>query len=531
MYPISFALSAGARVLSTKLDRYDVPWIGSILAYATLSIAHAAWDANVLGVTVAWLVFRGARSAPTTNACAPGLGNGIVLGTLAIAAFTVVEIVVLGRPRAEGPSWFGHPNLLAHVLLVTGLGIVATTTTGTRRSFGIAGAMVALVLTGSRSGLLGLVVAVPLALILERKARLAFGVVALLFVALVTVAVVAEGSPWAQRVLGPLQFVDPRGDPPNLLIASEALDNPAAWTPSGVVVTTLPQPHGDPAVHVIERTRAADWARPQQLVNVAPGSPYTVSAEFAPADEIEPGFLGWAQDAAGNVEIRASLTGDGARVSRVVGFADVVARDLPMVDGWRRLEVTFTLDRLGSVALALGPSPDLLSDAVGATASMRSFQFERGARASAYQPTSRIRVGGGEALARLPIWSAAVDGIAQRPWIGWGPQPFATFFVDRGEATNAMNPSPAHAHNQFLSSAFAGGVLGVVGLGLLLFAFFGGRGAWARATLAGLLVANLFDSTLLVAIVLLPAAFLSGASFAQRPVVQVRIRTPNGHGS
>lgn len=529
--PTALVLVALAAFRGVRRDRSDVTWLGAVLAYLVLSVAHSAWDPNVFGVLAAWLVHRGARRIARPGAGHEAMGAGFALGTLAIAAFALLEVGVLGRPRALGPTGYDHPNVLAHALLVSGVGIVATCARGALRAAGLGAAVVALVLTGSRSGLLGLATAAALAVAVERRSRLGLALVATAAVIVGAATILAVGSPWAQRIIGPLMAPLADSRPVNLLVASEAVDNDAAWTPSGVeVVTTSARGDGPPRVHRIERNRAVDWARPQQLVTLDPGATYTVSAEFRHEGNGEPGFLGWAQHPDGNVEIRVSLAGDTARVRRAAGFADVDANAISLDDGWTRLEVTVTLDRSSPVDLAFGPSPDLASSSPGVATDIRALQFEMGTGASAYVPTTRLLVGTGEALARLAIWRSALDGIRSHPWMGWGYGAFPAFFLSRGDATGSATP-PTHPHNQILSSAFDGGGVGLLGLGFVVIALTSGSRGWARSVLSGLLLANLFDSTLLIATVLLPAAFLSGAAAMPHDGGPAPGRPPAGRGS
>ena len=531
LQPTALIAVALAAFRGVRSDRSDLAWLGAVLTYLTLSQAHSAWEPNVAGLAAAWLVHRGARRIAARGTDRQALGAGFALATLVIAGFALLEVGVLGRTRAQGPMGYDHPNVLAHALLVTGVGTIASFASGAVRAAGLGAAALTLVLTGSRSGLLGLAVTAALVVATQRRSRLALALVAAATIVVASVAVLAVGSPWAQRIVGPLTgpLVDPR--PVNLLVASEGIANTAAWAHAGVEVLVVSARRGSvPAVHRIERNRAIDWARPQQLVELAPGGTYTMSAEFRQAGDGEPGFLGWAEHPDGSVEIRVSLAPDAARVRRVAGFVDVSARVVRLEDGWSRLEATVTLDRSSAVDLAFGPSPDLASATPGATTEIRALQFEAGSSASTYIPTTRIRVGAGEALARLTIWRTAVDGIRTRPWMGWGYGAFPEYFVSQGDG-QASNPAPAHPHNQILSSAFDGGLIGLVGLAFLVSALLWGTRGWGRASLLGLLFGNLFDSTLLIVVVLLPAAFLSGASSTASDARAPRSRPRTARGS
>lgn len=74
---------------------------------------------------------------------------------------------------------------------------------------------------------------------------------------------------------------------------------------------------------------------------------------------------------------------------------------------------------------------------------------------------------------RQAIWSAAVEGIAERPLVGWGPENFDLVF-GRYVSTDRIDlPVHDRAHNQLLELATTQGLLGVLPyLGIWLFAFY-----------------------------------------------------------
>lgn len=110
----------------------------------------------------------------------------------------------------------------------------------------------------------------------------------------------------------------------------------------------------------------------------------------------------------------------------------------------------------------------------------------------------------GEAVARGDIWRAAAAAFLERPGRGLGAGGFAAFW-DEAAGTGA---AVTHAHNVWLEFAASYGVLGLLSvtaltLGLLALAWRGG-GARAAAFLVGVLVMNVFDTTLVYAGVLFP---------------------------
>ncbi len=113
----------------------------------------------------------------------------------------------------------------------------------------------------------------------------------------------------------------------------------------------------------------------------------------------------------------------------------------------------------------------------------------------------------GEAVARGDIWRAATAAFLDNPGRGLGTGGFTAFW-DELPGTGAAGTAVTHAHNVWLEFAAAYGVLGLLSaacltLGLLVLAWRGG-GARASAFVVGVLVMNVFDTTLVYAGVLFP---------------------------
>lgn len=524
LYPLSLVALVLMRRGGPRLCADDWPWIGSLMAYLALSVIHGTFDTNVLGVALAWMVFRSAARLRSHEALLRRFGAGFAIGVVGLAILAVVDVLVLDRPRAMGPPWFGDPNVLGHSVLIMGLGVAAVSSKGRLRVASLAATIVILLLTGSRSAIVGLLVGLAVAFVIDQRARVRIALVTTgMTVVLLVITLLLPTSPWAQRVLGPFANDFARAQEVNLIVASEALANPSAWNPGGVQVrTSAASERGAPAEHTMERTTAADWARPQQLVRLEADAWYTISGEFSVSEQSAPGFLGWATTDTGVLELRVAVRDGAPLILSERGFRDTQARVVTLDDGWERLEVTARLDGRDAAALAFGPSPDLTSSAPGARAQVRALQVERGVSATAYEPTTRIRVGAGEALSRGPIWVAALEAVQERPISGWGRTPFASYFSTSGRASIGSD-TPTHAHNQVLATAFEGGALGVAALGLLVWGLVRACRGWPLAVMLGLFATNLFDATLLAGVILLPAAVLSGFTTARRSATS---RTP-----
>src|SRR5690606_16578638 len=136
--------------------------------------------------------------------------------------------------------------------------------------------------------------------------------------------------------------------------------------------------------------------------------------------------------------------------------------------GWVRLVTTFRVETHGRVDVAVGFSPDLASSVPGATVLLRHPQLEVGDVATQYETSVPPTEGVGEAVARLTHWQSAWSGIREAPIVGRGTGSFRAYYQSHASAYDARHDPPDHPHNQFLTSAFEGGLLGVLALMLLV---------------------------------------------------------------
>lgn len=497
-----------------RFERGDVPWFVSVVLYLTLSVIHGALDWNALGVGLAWLVLRSGRSLAEDPIARRAGADGLGVGVAVLACWSLVQVLVVGAARGSGPAWFHHPNVFAHAWIP--LGVLLVLLRGRRWSDValLVAAGVALTTTGSRSGVLAAVVAIGVLLPWRRwRWRRALPVAAIALAVGVLVLSLAPRPPWLDRIVGP--WLPAAGATPavaNLLLASEELDAVGFWAPLHVSVARVSEVGVVPAEWRVERTHPASWSRPQQSVTLAAGQRYTLTAEFrGEGDSARPGLLAWGQDDTGTQQVSVSLGPDGVQGAAIGRIAELEATAVATTDGWTRLTASFRVTGEGSLRVGVGPNPDLASEAPGARVDVRALQLEQGLEATAYAPgpvplASAADRARGEALARLPLWSVAWSGFREHPVVGRGYGSFAgvasTEFAD-----GALVP---HPHNQALATAYEGGLLGIAAVASLLVGLWQRRSRALGAVLAALLVANLFDATLLAIVVLFPTALLAG---------------------
>lgn len=508
----------------------DSLWVVALAGLAVVSIVHRTFDPNIAGVLAAWWMCKtggalAARPPATTHAIRWGLLGGWTL----LLLLSIIQVTVFQFERAPGPSWMGHPNLLAHAwIALTALAAVLAPTRLLGSGVWLA-APLGLIVTGSRSGAVAAVVLLLALIPFVRTTRRVLVTALVAACAVGALIVLNADAGWVQRILGTPQ--ERHSSPTNILGASEDLDARGYWAPLEVAVSpvgSLAMP--PPRAWRIERTGDAGWARPQQSIVLPPNEAFTLSGEFLPGSaDATPGYLAWGRSADEVHELRALVDPDGVTVS-TLGRLLVVDSGSDLLDGgWSRLWVSFMATGAAPVVLAVGPSPNLTTPAIGDTALVRALQLSRGDVLTDYvathaQQVSPHVVARFEALARLEYWRVAIESITTRPIFGWGPRSFP-LIVSLDE--HALGWAP-HPHNQVLASAVEGGVFGLLSLIGLVWALLARAGPVGRAVVVALLAANLVDTTYLSTFVLFPLAMLVGAESARRQDTFLATRTTPG---
>lgn len=515
VYPNLLPLTALVRGPRAS-PRSVVLWAIVIVPFAVAALVRREFGPALLALAFGLVVDLGATRlrgrGPTRS-----VWVGVLAGVVALTVVGVAQVAVLGDGRAAGPTWMGHPNLFAHYLLVA-IGVLALTVPGRARAGVLLLGLLAVSVTGSRSGLLGYAVTLVGLAATTPRWRRPVGIAGIVAVLAVGALVVFSFGPWADRIVYLARALVPRDAPVNVLLSTEDLADPRRWNHLGVSVARIGEDAEGVAVWRIAREEPGSWRRPQQTVELQGRTAYTLAGELLLEPGRTPGFVLWRADPEAHVDVATWLTATGEpRVEARAGLASVEASSVALGEGWWRLELTFALAADEPVRLAVGPAPDLGSDAVGASVAVRRIQLEAGEDATAYRPTVYVESGVGEARSRLEAFATAIDGFTRSPVVGNGQAAFPTLFAARDPESIVV---PAHAHNAFLDVAFSYGLLGLAGFGVLLSLLFVEAVAAWRWVLAGVLVANLFDSTLLTTVVLPPlvagSALTAAAPSAER---------------
>ena len=180
---------------------------------------------------------------------------------------------------------------------------------------------------------------------------------------------------------------------------------------------------------------------------------------------------------------------------------------------WTRVYAQFIYEGEQSVLYwYVGLAPDR-RELIRTSASFAGFQLESGAGPQAYVPGPASR-GLSLADARIPYWQAAWQGIAEKPWLGWGQDSFTPYLENEWPTNTRLRALPSHTHNFFLQTLFERGLVGLLAVAALLVALFWGAFMTLDFRLmivaAAVLFINLFDVTLLYGAILYPLAAVAG---------------------
>lgn len=454
-------------------------------------------------------------------------GHGIVAGLVLTGAAEVVQLLV-GVPRPTGWPWVPHANYLGHQTIVVSVAAMLLLGMGAGRACSWAMGTLVVIASGSRAALAG--IALLGAWLLGRvrgSVRWTVGltlgtlVIVVGLLALPTGRRVLPAATLALKVLAG-QVTSPF--PANLIVEGEDL-RAAPWIPSGARVE---QGHvengasGPSAEHtwVVRKTASGAQAGLRQRVTLRPDTAYVFSVELrASRKDQVPGVVA----VHGPDADRLLLVTVGPDGVKAVGSDTVrlLGSTLTSVgDGWQRLVVRFdvTADEAGSAYI--GPAVDARTGAgTGSTLAVREPQLTAGTEPRPYMPVSQedvyVAASADALLARWGYWVVAWQGFIEHPLTGSSVEGFSQRYQAWLAPTERGNTAPTHPHNLFLGVAYAGGIVALAGLLVLLITLYLGLSAGTGATLWTaafwiVLVMNLVDFTFFYGGVLYPLAALAG---------------------
>lgn len=458
------------------------------------SVASRGWIAPVVGVLVAGLlaalaaVRSGAGMTPLwawTGWVGAAVGMLVLTARLGrddardvtygsvIAAVTGLtaslrQVIWLGDAQAHAFAF--HPNLAAASFLVAAAGV----SVGWRASWsrggpvvrvalvlGIAAALFGVVLTGSRSGIVGLALgglAGSLLALPRAKPRLVLRVA-------VGVALVAGLAAIVDRSLA-------GGATPNRIVNSGFEYGMTAWTTFDAThrITT---PEG--AALLLDRSTAGSWrlAAYAPRVSAEPGASFTLSVTVRPLphDGVPP-TITVALDAFGEGgAVVARLGVDGWTTA---GLGDVGGRPTLPMDLDDRSRLQFVVPPAPAATAAIGLEFQAVGSGTGAYGWIDDISLvpgvapadqsyvagpRPGLRVLTAPASQRFRALADPASAdggRMAMWLVGLDVASARPILGYGPGTEAT--VAQTYASRAIRRSLLHFHSFYLRLLIEGGV-------------------------------------------------------------------------
>ena len=485
-YVALLALASGGLQIH-RADRWW--WLAALLLGLPWMLTGALWagigaTAQVLAV---WLIFRAAsevRHAFHGTTLPFDAGAGLVVGFAAAMAVGLERSaswrLESARSAIDVFAWTASPALYGHAML-----------------------------------LLAALLAVIVPSVALRVAALGLG----------AVAVIAAGSheavlAWLLVAIG-LRFVGRRGGRGAAAGATLSRGPAAAagewWFPLGVEVEAAAVTLDGAArtSYRVTKTDPEPYARLQQIVELRPDTAYVLAVAWRSDGELRPGLDGWGRIESGDQVVNLGATmREGHWVIGSSGPLTVLGQgvDAP-ADGWTRGHVAFRYEGTEPLVWYVGAVPDR-SGATGVTTTFAEFQLIEGDAWLPYLPNEADARLTDLRTTRLPLWRQAIEGIAARPWLGWGPGGYVAAVQALHPDDARYRPLVAHAHSLVLDTWVERGVVGLLGLlllgGAMTLRVLQQRDRAMAVVLASVVLLSLFDTTFFSGAVIYPLAAVLG---------------------
>jgi Undecaprenyl-phosphate galactose phosphotransferase WbaP len=513
---------ATGRLEIQRADRWW--WAAALLLGVPWLLTGHVWlgFGAVVQVVAVWLIFRSAsefRRALRDTSLPHDVGAGMLVGFVGAMALGLDRSATwrleTARSAIDLLAWSENPALFGHAMLVlAALLAVVLPSPALRVAALLLGALAALVSGAQEVVLAWLLIAAGLRYAGRRGGRATALAEWALIVLMVAVASGLTGTFGLGRTGYRLDLVPPAAGA-NLFRGTE-IPGGEWWYPLGVRVAAEPV-----VIDGVERTgyrvtklAPEAWSRLQQIVELRPEGSYVLAVAWRAEAGVQPGLDGWGRADDGGAVNLAALARDGAWFVTATEPIRVLGSGIAAgPDGWVRGHVAFRYDGGRPLVWYVGAVPDR-SGAVGATTTFAEFQLIEADALLPYVPNATDVRLADLRTTRLPLWQEAVEAIGARPWLGWGPGgfPAASWALRPDEAR--FKPLAAHAHNLLLDTWVERGIVGLIGLlllaGVLSLRVLQQRDRAMAVVLAGIVVLNLFETTLLNGALVYPLAAVLG---------------------
>ena len=521
-YVALLALASGGLQIQ-RADRWW--WFAALLLGLPWMLTGAIW-AGIGGtaqVIAVWLIFRAAaevRHAVRGTTLPFDAGAGLLVGFAGAMALGLERAATwrldAARSAIDVFAWTASPALYGHAMLLLAALLAVIVPSVALRVVALGLGAVAVIVSGSHEAVLAwLVVAIGLRFVGRRGGRSAAIAEWTLVALMLAVATGLTTLVGLGRTGYRLDVVTPAAGG-NLFRGTEAAAG-EWWYPLGVEVEAVPTTVDgvDRTGYRVTKTVPESFARLQQIVELQPGAAYVLAVAWRDDGGRNPGLDGWGRVVATDQAVNLAATlRDGVWVVAGSGPIAVLGSEpVALADGWTRGQVTFDYEGSEPLIWYVGAVPDR-SDATGVTTTFAEFQLIEGDTWLPYLPNeSDVRLTDLRTT-RLPLWRQAVEAIAARPWLGWGPGGYVTAAQALHPDDARYRPLVAHAHSLVLDAWVERGVVGLLGLlllgGVMTLRMLQQRDRAMAVVLAGAALLSVFDTTLLNGAMIYPLAAVLG---------------------
>lgn len=508
------------------IQRADVWWwFSGLLLSAPFLLTGHPLDAGLTfaQVIAVWLIYRSAiafRNSLRSDEVTRDIGAGLVVGLAVTLALGLRHIGEFRFDVAITPLdaivWNTHPALFGHAILVLSALLAIVVPSSRLRVVALALGAAGVIISGSREAVLAwLVIALGLRFVARRGTR---GTRISEWILIGVMAVLVSGlSPLVG--LGRMGFLTDftaGAEEANLFRGTEVAAGDW-WFPLGVSFRgeQVMVAGEERTAIAVAKNWSEPWSRLQQAVTLTPSETYTLSAAIRSPTGVAPGFDGWGRESSDAVPVNlaATLEGDTLRTTSTGALTVLSSSMMSIDDVWQRLFVTFRYDGESPLTWYVGVVPDR-SNETGTTTRFAELQLTASYSLLPYRPGTAERGVTDLRTSRFPIWRDALEAISARPLLGWGPNGFPLAVSTLHPDETLLRPVAAHAHNSILTAWVERGVVGVIGLvgllAMLALRAIQQRDRAVAVVVAGVIVLNLFDATLLSAGVIYPLAAVFG---------------------
>jgi Undecaprenyl-phosphate galactose phosphotransferase WbaP len=495
-----------------------------LLALPLSMTSLSGFGVALLQILAPWLIYVASSQLPQlrafpnhSRALAYGLVTGLAV-VVVVGLLNISEFSFAYKTLSQAISWQTYPALYGHTVLTLGGLIAILSQAGRFRLLGLGLSALGILISGSREAALAWVF-IAVVLLFSEKISWRSRLIYVLAVTGMVALSVGLGPRIGWGNMGFLLDIVP-GSGKNLIQGSE-IANGDWWDTTWVEVETSSTTLAghELTVYSVTKNGYEDWLRLQQIIPLERGKTYSLSVwlrsdETSETKPLVPGLQGYGRSSDGQSFVLVGRWLNGSWQTSSTGEGRVLSSGIIAAEGvWRRVYVTFTYQGTEPrLYLHVGFAPDQ-REVAGSTAQFAGLQLEEAATPSDYNPGTATR-GLNLAVARIPYWQVAWQGISEKLWLGHGEGTFPQYYRDHADRTGQLQAVPAHVHNFYLHILFERGLVGFIGL-VLFIAALGFRAVQRRdipflAVLGGVLFVNMFDTSLFYGGVLYPLAAIAG---------------------